>query len=88
MGRVCGGHVCMQSHTSNEKNAVENKFGTTFSWVFMDFFKSQPKKWNFDQNKINFTKILVVLTKKKEKKMFLPHYKDESLQFLVFSFIS
>ena len=55
----------MQSHTSNEKNAVENKFGTTFFWVFMDFFKSQPKKWNFDQN---FTKILVVLTKKKRKK--------------------
>ena len=79
----------MQSHTSNEKNAVENKFGTTFSWVFMDFFKSQPKRWNFDQNRINFTKILVVLTKKKKEKIFfLPHYKDESLQFLVFSFIS
>ena len=70
MGRVCGGHVCIQSHTSNEKNAVENKFGTIFSWVFMDFFKSQPKRWNFDQNRINFTKILVVLTKKKKKKNF------------------
>ena len=45
---------------------IEKKFGRTFSWVCMDFLKkSQPKKWNFDQNRINLTKILVILTKKK-----------------------
>ena len=42
--------------------ALEKKFGRTFSWVCIGFFKSQPKKCNFDQNRINFTNMLVVLT--------------------------
>ena len=51
--------------SSNSVANLEKKFGKTFSWVCMDFFrKSQPKKWNFDQNRINFTKTLVILTKK------------------------
>ena len=51
--------------SSDSAANIEKKFGKTISWVCMDLKKkNQPKKWNFDQNKINFTKILVLLTKK------------------------
>ena len=37
--------------SSDSVATLEKKFGKTFSWVCMGFFKkSQPKKWNFDQN--------------------------------------
>ena len=43
------------SSSSDSVANIEKKFGNTFSWVCMFFFKKiQPKKWNFYQNRINF----------------------------------
>ena len=41
----------------------EKNVGKTFSWGFLCFFLSQPKKWIFDQNRINFTKMMKTLSK-------------------------
>ena len=43
----------------------EKKFGRTFSWVCM-VFKKLAKKVEFCQNRIYFTNVLIVLTKKKQ----------------------
>ena len=55
--------------SSDSVATLEKKFGKTFSWVCMVFFfkkkQQQPNRWNFDQNRINFINILVILTKNK-----------------------
>ena len=53
------------SSSSDSVPTLVKKFGRHFPrFVWMFFKKEQPKKWNFHQNRINFTKILVILTKK------------------------
>ena len=86
----------LEPSSSDSLATLEKKFGKTFSWVCMGF--SKKKKSNFDQNRINFTKILVILTTQKKFSVFkqklnittsiiVPHFKDKSLQFLVFNSI-
>ena len=47
----------------------EKKVGKTFSWGFYVFL-SQPKKWIFDQNRINFTKMMKTLRKLRKQHWF------------------
>ena len=80
----------LEPSSSDSLATLEKKFGKTFSWVCMGF--SKKKKSNFDQNRINFTKILVILTTQKKFSVFkqklnittsiiVPHFKDKSLHF-------
>ena len=52
--------------SSDSVASLGKEFGNTFSWVCMAFFlkkkKASQKKWDFDQNRITFTNILVILT--------------------------
>ena len=88
----------LEPSSSDSVATLEKKFGKTFSWVCMGFSKKKKKKSNFDQNRKNFTKILVILTTQKKFSVFkqklnittsiiVPHFKDKSVQFLVFNSI-
>ena len=52
-------------NNSDSVATLEKKIRETFFWICMGILKSQQKKLNSDQTRINLTKILVILTKKK-----------------------
>ena len=56
--------VILGPSSSHSLASLEKKFGKTFPGFVWVILKKPAKKWNFDQNSINFTEILVILTKK------------------------